>query len=167
MARFAVMSPAATSATPQLEPTHRCVRCGTTIPMDVALCERCNPLGLPQPASSQVHGTVFVGIVIAVIGLAILGRLALSGVGPFTGRIAETVSAPLGLSVTLTVTNEGSASGQTTCRISDPAQGSGVGPTAAYITSPVIAAGQTLTFSRTITELGSVRRLLAIACTGP
>ena len=32
---------------------------GRRSPLDVGLCERCNPLGLRDAASSQVHGTVF------------------------------------------------------------------------------------------------------------
>ena len=147
--------------------THPCVRCGVPVPLDVALCERCNPLGLPQPASSQAHGTVVVGIVIAVIVLAVLGRAALSGVGPFTGTIAGVVSDPPNLGVTLTVTNEGSREGASTCRIFDPAGGAGIGPESAYVTSPQIAPGQALTFSRLVTGLGSEVRPLAVDCTAP
>ena len=58
-------------------------RCGARIPMSEAMCERCNPLGLKQPAASQAHGTVFLGIAVAVVVLAVVARLAVSGVGPF------------------------------------------------------------------------------------
>jgi hypothetical protein len=148
-------------------PTHRCVRCGVQVPLDVALCERCNPLGLPQPASSQAHGTVAAGIVLAVIALAVLGRVALSGVGPFAGSIAAVVADPPNLGVTLTVVNEGSREGAATCRIFDPATGAGIGPESAYVTSPQIAPGQALTFSRLITSLGSAIRPLAVECRSP
>jgi hypothetical protein len=69
------------------------------------MCDRCNPLGLKQPAPSQAHGTVLLAIVGAVIGLAILGRVALSGIGPFKGQIGNVVAAPPGLAVTVTVEN--------------------------------------------------------------
>ena len=63
------------------EPLHGCVRCGARIPMSEAMCERCNPLGLKQPSASQAHGTVFVGIAVAVVALAVIARLAVSGIG--------------------------------------------------------------------------------------
>ena len=74
-------------------------------------------------------------IVGAVIGLAILGRLALSGIGPFDGHVGNVVSVPPGLAVTLTVTNKGTSAGSTTCRIYD-AGSTGLGPDAAFIVSP-------------------------------
>jgi predicted nucleic acid-binding Zn ribbon protein len=116
-------SPAAQAA----GPTHGCVRCGAPVPLDIALCERCNPLGLSQPASTQAHGTVFLAVALSVVGLALLGRFALSGIGPFSGSIAGVVAAPPGLAITLSVTNEGSSAGSTTCRVFDPAD-SGLGP---------------------------------------
>jgi hypothetical protein len=48
---------------------------------------------------------VFVGIVVAVIALAVLGRVALAGVGPFSGAVGGVVSDPPNLVVTLTVTD--------------------------------------------------------------
>jgi hypothetical protein len=157
---------AARTPRPALEATHACVRCGAPVPLPVAMCERCNPLGLKQPASSQAHGTVFVGIVLAVIALAILGRLAIAGVGPFTAAVGAVVSDPPNLVVTLTVTNDGTKSGATTCRVFDPAF-SGIGPESDYIQSPQIAAGATVSFSKEVTTLGSNVRPLGVDCTGP
>src|SRR6266508_5372188 len=102
------MTPA-TSSQPKpaaAEPTHACVRCGRPVPLDIARCDECNPLGLSQPATSQVHGTVFVAIVLAVVVLAVAGRVALSGVGPFSGQVTAVEAAPPGLVVTLSVRNE-------------------------------------------------------------
>ena len=147
--------------------THPCVRCGVDVPLDVALCERCNPLGLPQPATSQAHGTVAVGIVIAVVVLAVLGRVALAGVGPFTASVAGVVADPPNLGVTLTIRNDGSREGATTCRIFDPAGGAGIGPDSAYVTSPQIGPGQSLTFSRQVKGLGPVVRPLDVECRAP
>lgn len=130
------------------------------------MCERCNPLGLKQPASSQAHGTVFVGIVLAVIALAVLGRVALAGVGPFSGSIGGVVADPPNLVVTLTVTNEGTKAGATTCRIFDPTF-TGIGPEADYVQSPQIGAGATVSFSREVATLGGTVRPLGVECTGP
>ncbi len=160
------MTPLAPTS-PTVEQTHPCVRCGRPVPVDVALCERCNPLGLPQPASSQVHGSVFLAIGLAVVGLALLGRFALSGIGPFSGRVEAVVAAPPGLAVTVSVTNEGQNAGSATCRLYDPAQGSQVGPDSVYVTSPQVQPGETVSFSQQVTELGSTVRQLAVTCTGP
>lgn len=149
------------------EPTHPCLRCTRPVALDVALCEFCNPLGLPQPASTQVHGTVFVAIVGAVLLLAVLGKVALSGIGPFSGRIVDVAAASGGLAVTLSVTNEGSSEGSATCRLYDPAMGSGVGPESVFLTTPRIPPGETVAFLEEVTELGSSARQLAVACEGP
>lgn len=143
--------------------THGCVRCGRRIPVSVALCEACNPLGLSQPAASQAHGTVFLAVGLAVVGLALLGRLALTGIGPFSGSVVAVAPADGGLAVTLAVTNEGSRAGATTCRIYDPTI-PGIGPDSAQVLSPRIEPGQTVTFTKTITELGSSPRSLAADC---
>jgi len=130
------------------------------------MCESCNPLGLKQPAPSQAHGTVLLAVIVGVIGLAILGRLALNGIGPFRGQVGNIVAVPQGLAVTLTVTNLGSTSGSTTCRIYDPSS-AGIGPDAAYIVSPAIDPGRTVSFSKDVTTLGDTVRPLAVECTGP
>ena len=145
------------------QPTHGCVRCGAPVPLDIALCERCNPLGLPQPASSQAHGTILVAIGISVVGLALLGKFALSGIGPFPASVVGVVSAPPGLAITVTVTNKGSSAGATTCRVFDPATG-GTGLDVAYLLSPQIPAGSTVSFSKETAALGSEVRTLAVEC---
>jgi hypothetical protein len=144
-------------------PTHGCVRCGRPIPVSVALCELCNPLGLSQPAASQAHGTVFLAVGLAVVGLALLGRLALAGIGPFSGSVVAVAPTAGGLAVTLEVRNEGSRAGATTCRIYDPSV-PGIGPESAQVLSPRIEPGQTVTFTKTIAGLGSTVRPLAAEC---
>ena len=147
------------------EATHPCVRCGAPVPLDIALCERCNPLGLPQPASTQAHGTVFLAIILSVVGLALLGKFALSGIGPFSASVANVVAAPPGLAITISVTNEGSSTGSTTCRIFDPADPGT--QQSIFLVSPPIAAGGTVSFSRETTILGGVLRPLGVECSGP
>ena len=151
---------------PATEPTHGCVRCGAPIPIEDGMCERCNPLGLKQPAASQAHGTVVLGIVVAVIVLFALAKISIHGVGPFQGVIGGVVSAPPGLAVTVTVTNEGTATGSTTCRIYDPTI-QGIGPESTYADSPQVPPGQTVSFSKQVSTLGTVVRPLAVSCSNP
>ncbi len=151
---------------PPAELTQACIRCGATVPLGTSMCENCNPLGLKQPSASQAHGTVLLAIVGAVLFLAVLGRVAISGIGPFRGSIGNVVAAPPGLAVTLTVTNLGTSSGSSTCRVFDPVV-RGIGPESAFITSPRIAPGETISFSKQVAILGSVVRPLAVDCSGP
>jgi len=145
--------------------THGCVRCGAPVALDIALCERCNPLGLPQPASTQAHGTVFLAIVVSVVGLALLGRFALSGIGPFSASIANVVAAPPGLAITISVTNEGASRGSATCRVYDPATDGSA--EAVYLVSPQVEPGRTVSFSKETAILGSTVRPLAVDCGRP
>jgi hypothetical protein len=159
--------PATAPTTPAAAPqqTHPCVRCGRPVSLDESLCEFCNPLGLSQPATSQAHGTVFVGIVAAVVLLALLGRLALSGVGPFHGEVAGVTPSGTGLTVALTVRNDGSKEGSTTCRLTDATR-AGTGP-AAVVLTPHVPAGQSLTFSTNVEQFGTTVLPLAVACHSP
>jgi hypothetical protein len=151
---------------PASPPTHGCARCGAEIPVDRGLCETCNPLGLKDVAASQAHGTVLVAIVVGVAILAVLGRLALSGIGPFDGRIAEIVSSPPGLSVTLVVANHGTSAGSASCRLYDP-DSPGIGPESISVESPRIEAGSSATFSALITTMGTTVRPVGVSCSGP
>jgi hypothetical protein len=152
-----------TPATPGTGQTHGCVRCGARIPLDLSMCERCNPLGLPQPATSQAHGTVALGLFIGVVVIAIVAKLALSGVGPFTGTVAAVQPAVGGLAVTLSVHNDGTKEGTTRCRVFDP-RSPGVGDRPAILESPRIAAGASASFTETVTVLGADVRTLAVEC---
>jgi len=142
---------------------HGCVRCGMRIPIAESMCEHCNPLGLKAPAASQAHGTVFVAIGLAVVGMAIAARLALSGIGPFTSELTSVTTDPSGLRVGIAVTNTGTASGAITCRIGDPTT-RGISPGTAYVTSPQVDPGETRTFEALVTTLGTEPRELSVAC---
>ena len=153
----------ATGAKPA--PTHPCARCGAPVPIDVGLCERCNPLGLKDSSSSQVHGIAIGGVIAFVLFLAVAGRLALAGVGPFEALYAGATPDGTGLAVTVTITNRGTSSGQTTCRVTDPADRTG--NTGGIVLSPSIPAGETVTFTKHVTGLGTSVRPLAVACDSP
>jgi hypothetical protein len=156
-----------TAADPTVpEPTHACVRCGRPVAMSMGMCDRCNPLGLADPAASQVHGTVVLAVGIAIILLAVGARFALSGVGPFEARVADVAASSAGLNVTLTVTNHGSRTGSSTCRILNGA--TQMSNAAAYFLSPQIEPGATVTFTRETASLGTVAGTgLTVDCATP
>jgi hypothetical protein len=157
-------TPATLPATP--EPTHACLRCGRPVAIEIALCDDCNPLGLRQPAATQVHALAAGGIVLFVIILAILGRIGLSGVGPFSGVAGDVVAAAGGgLVITLIVSNEGSKPAATTCRVVEADRPTG-GP-GQVIQTPVVPAGESITFSASVTAFGDRPRALAVDCDSP
>jgi hypothetical protein len=159
------VTPTTTARPPvPVEPTHPCVRCGRPVGPGVGLCYECNPLGLRDVAAGQVHGSVFIAVVGAVVILAVLARLSIAGIGPFPATIDGVAPSAAGLAVTLTVTNEGSA-GQTTCRVG-LAGDLGVG-TAAFVTSPRIESHQTRTFTTVVTAFGNEPRDLVVTCRTP
>ena len=156
-------TPTPAAAPAPAEPMHGCVRCGARIPISEAMCEQCNPLGLKQPSASQAHGTAILGVAIAVVLLAVVARLAISGVGPFTSSLVGFDADPAGIRLTISVTNGGSSAGATTCRIGDP-QLRGIGPETAFVQSPIIQPGATETFDRVVTSLGTEPRPLTVDC---
>ena len=157
-------APASSSARPaRPAQTHPCARCGEPVALGTGLCERCNPLGLKDSASSQVHGTVFLAVGLAIAGLAIAAHLAVSGIGPFSARVtAMRAGATAGaLVATIEVRNDGRTTGSATCRLTDP----GFIHTA-VVYSPRIAGGASVTFDQEV-AFGSADRPLAVTCSGP
>ncbi len=144
-------------------PTHGCVRCGARVSVDVAMCDGCNPLGLPRLSASQAHGTVALGHFVGVVGLAVFARPAIAGIGTFTGSVVSVESTSPGLAVTVEVVNQGSKEGTTSCRIYDPAE-SGIGSTPTMVLSPHVRPGVTLRFARLVTTPGTASRTLAADC---
>ena len=159
-------TPVAPAARRELEPTHPCIRCGREgVPADAGLCEQCNPLELSQPSATQMHGIAAVGIIAFIVVLAVAGRAALAGTGPFNGRVGAVAAAAEGLSVTLSVTNQGAKAAATTCEIAEtPAR---VGGATQVVQTPLIQPGATLEFTRVITRLGTTPVALAATCQSP
>jgi hypothetical protein len=154
---------AAPSGAPELK--HACVRCGAPVAIDVGLCERCNPLGLRDSSASQMHGIAIGGVVLFIVIMAVVARFALAGIGPFEGAVAGAVPDGDGLAITLSVTNHGTSSGQTTCRVTDPADRTGnVG---GFMLTPHIGPGESVTFTQTLTALGATVRPLVAECASP
>lgn len=162
------MTPPATPVPPaRPTATHPCARCGAPVPLDVGLCERCNPLGLKDSASSQVHGTVFVAVAMAITVLAIAAHIAVAGIGPFVAQVSTVRAAPgaaAAVVATISVRNEGTAAGTATCRISDPAD-RGI-QTSEIVYSPMVPPGSTIEFDHQV-SFGSAGQPLDVACTGP
>jgi hypothetical protein len=151
----------ANEAKQQLQP---CVRCGAPVSLETALCERCNPLGLAQPAASQTHGTVFLGIGMSVLLLAALAGASSKGIGPFTGSISAPISAPGGLTVAVTVVNTGTGAGSATCSVTTTKIGSaGIQE---LVTTPRIEPGATMTVDRLLTAFGATPIPLLVSCDG-
>jgi ribosomal protein L40E len=157
------MTPASPGASAVPGPQHGCVRCGARIPLAESMCERCNPLGLKAPAASQAHGTVFLGIALAVVLLAVAASLAVREVGPFSAAVSSVRGDPGGLRVTISITNDGGAAGRTTCRIGDP-EIRGIGPETAYVQSPMVEGGTTVEFDAVVVSLGAEPRPLTVSC---
>ena len=70
---------------------------------------------------------------------------------------------PAGLRISITVTNDGESAGSTTCRVGDP-EIRGIGPETAFVDSPVVQPGETLTFEAVVTTLGTTVRPLTVDC---
>lgn len=157
--------PATPAPMPAPTHTHPCARCGAPVALDVGLCERCNPLGLRDAASSQVHGTVFLAVALAIVGLAVAAHFAVAGIGPFRAAVAGVTSEAGVLTVSIQVTNDGSAAGTTTCRLWDPALRGG-GPSA-FVLSPRVPPGATITFRHQPTTLSGEARPLDVECSAP
>ncbi len=155
--------PSAADPSAAPEPTHACVRCGAAIPLADALCETCNPGHLKQPAASQAHGTVFLGIALAVVALAVALTFFVSGVGPFRATLKNVVPDGDGLALTLAVENLGSRAGRASCRVWDPSY-PGNPPVETYIRTPEVPAGDGLVFEQRVTGLGAVERSFAVDC---
>jgi hypothetical protein len=147
-------------------PTHACARCGAPVALDVGLCERCNPLGLKDAASSQVHGTVFLGIGVAIVGMAIVAHLLVGGIGPFTAQVTaiRPSETPGSVFATLQVRNDGRTAGSATCRLIDPTDPAILHSLVVY--SPRIEPGATAAWEQEV-DFGAPNGPLRIECRGP
>lgn len=154
-------APSGRSAAP--EPTHACVRCGAPVPLADALCRTCNPARLEQPAASQAHGTVFLGVGLAVVAMAVALTVLVGGVGPFRATLRGAVPDGDGLLLTVAVENLGSRAGRASCRVWDPTY-PGNPPVETYIRTPEVPAGHVLVFEQRVTGLGAAQRSLAVEC---
>jgi hypothetical protein len=134
---------------PEGQPVDRCFRCGKETPAGVGLCDEHNPRQLSGPSSTQMHATVFVGIVLGVIGLFVILRLTLTDAGPFSARVTTAEVGTAGaVAVAFTVTNEGQAGGHADCRFTRD----GVPrPDDVAFRTPELAGGETISLEKELT----------------
>jgi hypothetical protein len=152
---------------PDRQPVDHCFRCGTETPAGVGLCDEHNPRHLRGPSSTQMHATVFGGIVLGVIGFFLLARLAVGTAGPFSAQV--TAASPTGtgvVAVAFSVTNEGDTDGLADCRFTRD----GVPrPDDAAFRTPRVVAGGTIDLRRELSQrpddpVGYVPELLSVIC---
>jgi hypothetical protein len=130
------------------KPHDTCFKCGRPTPVGVSLCDRDNPASIKSPSSTQVHGTILIGVLGGFIALLILLRFATAGIGPFTASVAGVATrADGGLDVVISVANGGSRASGASCRISPG--GAPAYTDYVFFTDP-IPAGQTVQVARTL-----------------
>lgn len=99
-------------------PSDRCFRCGKETPAGQGLCDDHNPHKLTGPSSTQMHATIFGGIVLGVLLFFVIARLAVGTTGPFATEVtASSAGQDGGVAVSFVVTNEGEAEGVADCRV--------------------------------------------------
>ena len=114
-----------------------------------------------------MHATVFLGIVLGVIGLFVLFRLGQNDAGPFEAKVTAASAHGSGsVSVAFSITNEGRSSGHADCRFTRD----GVPrPDDVAFRTPEMAGGETLTLERDLTpdsasRVAYVPDLLSVVC---
>ncbi len=125
-----------------------CMKCGRPTPVGVSLCEQDNPGQIKSPSTTQVHGTIGIGVIAGFVLLLLLFRFGSSGVGPFPSTLAGyTTRADGGLDIAVTVTNNGSRAAGASCRVS--ASGAPDFRDYVFFTEP-IQPGETRTFTQSV-----------------
>ncbi len=103
---------------PDSKPVDHCFRCGVETPAGVGLCDEHNLGKLSGPSATQMHATIFGGIVLGVIGFFLLASLTVTTTGPYDSAVTSAMGGPEGgVSLVFTVTNEGEEEGVADCRV--------------------------------------------------
>ncbi len=114
----------------------------------MSLCDRDNPGKIKSPSSTQVHGTILIGVIGGFLALLILFRVASAGFGPFTAAVAGAATrADGGLDVVISVANAGTRDSGASCRISPG--GALTYTDYVFFTDP-IPAGETRQFAKSL-----------------
>jgi hypothetical protein len=128
----------------------QCLKCGRPIDPEETMCEICNRAGMTSPAATQMHGTVAVAIIGAVVGMGLVAGLLVGGVGPFSASVTIVDAvAEAAVVVTVEVANDGSRAGRARCELTAiDDTGSPVARTVAL--SPTVPPGQSIPFDAQI-----------------
>jgi len=131
---------------PGTHPESHCFRCGVETPVGVGLCPKHNRGHLKGPSATQMHATIFGGIVLGVIGFFFLASMAVGTTGPYASSVTGSSAAPDGgVTLSFTVTNEGDSEGVADCRVTRD----GVPrPDDLAFRTDSVPGGQTVTFER-------------------
>ncbi|MDP8904602.1 MAG: hypothetical protein M3N29_04695 [Chloroflexota bacterium] len=149
------------------EPHDTCFRCGRSTPLGVPLCEHDNPGRIKGPSTTQVHGTIAVGVVAGFILLFLLfGRLTTPGAGLIDAAITGSATLADGRTqIVVRVTNGSSSASAASCRVS---RGGVAGSGDIVFFTPPIPAGEAREFTRTVppAPAGSGRQgnVFAVRC---
>ena len=153
---------------PDSHPVDHCFRCGVETPAGVGLCEKHNRGHLSGPSSTQMHATIFIGIVVGVIGFFLIASLVITTTGPFAAAVSSSTAGPEGtVQLAFTVTNEGDDEGVADCRVTRD----GVPrPDDLAFRTAAVPAGETVTFERSLSAPppGSIAydaEALTVVCT--
>ena len=144
----------------------RCARCGRPIEPGEHLCAQCReegpgpvvgtaepppeteleerrrrwPSGMPRPSPVQYHATIMVTVALVLVALGVFAFLNHRGVGPFAATVQRTdVVGPSSIRAVVTVTNEGSRTGRSTCRVVAVGTSGDTLATASVLTDPIAA----------------------------
>jgi hypothetical protein len=142
----------------------RCLKCGRPIDLEETMCEVCNRAGMTSPAATQMHGTLAVAIIGAVIGMGLLAGALVGGVGPWTADVLEVDPVvEAGVVVTVVVENEGTRAGRARCELT--AVDDGGSPLARTVAlSPQVAPGGALPFEAEIPGLVADPARVIVRC---
>jgi hypothetical protein len=170
--------------------TTTCARCGKPVEPGEHLCAQCReegpgpvmgrpdalpesdleqrerrwPPGMPRPSPVQYHATIMVTVAVVLIGLGVFAFLNHRGVGPFTGTMQRTqVVGPSSIRVVVSVANEGSKTGRSTCRIT-AVDTAGQALTSDTVLTEPIPADRTVTVRTTLRALSATPDHVSVFC---
>jgi hypothetical protein len=143
----------------------RCLKCGRPIDPSETMCEVCNQAGMTAPAATQMHGTVAVAIIGAVIGLGVLASVLVGDPGPYPGSVVgfEPSARAGDVEVTVTVTNEGTRAGRARCEMT-ARDAAGREVARDVVVSPEIPAAESVEFTATLADLATEPAEVEVRC---
>ena len=99
-------------------PGDRCMRCGAATPAGVALCAEHNPGALRGPSATQMHATIFAGVLAGAIGFLLLMRVGSGSGEPFAVELLGAGALATGeVALAFSIVNESEAERVADCRV--------------------------------------------------